>query len=276
MRDDLSKDFFVASEERDPLASARKDARPALPKRFYKDVAIAAEGEGFVITLDGRKLKTPARIDLTLPSEAAAEAISEEWRAQGEEIDPRTMPLTRLVNSALDGVARDVTSVIDDIVRYAGSDLVCYRAAEPAGLVAAQSEAWDPVLAFARDELGARFICVEGITFTEQPSRAIAAVRDAIVQSSGERPLAVAALHVMTTLTGSVLLALCVARRELTPEAAWEAAHVDEDVQMRVWGADAEALARRERRWAEFAAATCLFTLIQPWRTSPASSLGSS
>ena len=255
MREDLIKDLFIAPEERDPLALARKDARPQLPKRFYKEVAVAREADGFVITLDGRKLKTPAKADLSLPSEEAAEAIAEEWRAQGEEIDPRTMPLTRLVNSALDGVARDVTSVIDDIVRYAGSDLVCYRAAEPEGLVAAQSQAWDPVLAFARNELGARFICVEGITFAEQPPRGIAAVREAIVQSTGERPLAVAALHVMTTLTGSVLLALSVVRRELSPEAAWDAAHVDEDFQMRVWGADVEALERRAQRYKEMQAA---------------------
>jgi chaperone required for assembly of F1-ATPase len=172
------------------------------------------------------------------------------------------MPLTRLVNSALDGVARDVESVIADIVRYAGSDLVCYRAAEPEALVAVQSEAWDPVLAFAREYLGARFICVEGVTFAEQPPRAIAAVHEAVVQSTGERPLAVAALHVMTTLTGSVLLALAVARRELTPEAAWEAAHLDEDFQMRVWGADVEALERRAKRFAEMRAAAQLMRFV--------------
>src|SRR5438270_2085104 len=262
MRDDLSTDIFISPEERDPLKSARKDARPALPKRFYKDVAVLEEPNGFAIGLDGRKLKTPAKADLILPVHAAAEAIAEEWRAQSEEIDPRTMPLTRLVNSALDGVARDVPSVIADIVRYAGSDLVCYRAAEPEGLVAAQSEAWDPVLAFARDELGARLICIEGITFAEQPPRAIAAVREAIVQSTGERPLAVTALHVMTTLTGSVLLALAVARRELTPDAAWDAAHVDEDFQMRAWGADVEALERRARRFKEMQAAAQLLHFV--------------
>jgi chaperone required for assembly of F1-ATPase len=262
MRDDLSTDIFISPEERDPRALARKDARPALPRRFYKEVAVAPDAGGFVVTLDGRKLKTPAKADLILPTQAGAEAVAEEWRAQGEDIDPRTMPLTRLVNSALDGVARDVTSVIDDIAKYAASDLVCYRAAEPEGLVAAQSQAWDPVLAFAREELGARFICVEGITFAEQPPRAVAAVRDAIVQSTGERPLAVAALHVMTTLTGSVLLALAVARRELTPEAAWDAAHVDEDFQMRVWGSDVEALERRAKRFTEMQAAAQLLHFV--------------
>ena len=262
MRDDLSTDIFISPEERDPLKSARKDMRSPLPKRFYKDVSVAAEPNGFAVALDGRKVKTPAKADLVLPVQAAAEAIAEEWRAQGEDIDPRTMPLTRLVNSALDGVARDVPSVIEDIVRYAGSDLVCYRAAEPEGLVAAQSQAWDPVLAFAREELGARFICVEGITFAEQPPRAIAAVREAIVQSTGERSLAVAALHVMTTLTGSVLLALAVARRELSPAAAWDAAHVDENFQMRAWGADAEALERRARRFTEMQAATKLLHFV--------------
>jgi chaperone required for assembly of F1-ATPase len=262
MRDDLINGLFISPEERNPLTLARKDARPAFPKRFYKDVAITAEANRFAIALDGRRLKTPAQADMVLPTQAAAEAVAEEWRAQGEEIDPRTMPLTRLVNSALDGVVRDVTSAIDDIVRYAGSDLVCYRAAEPEGLVAAQSQAWDPVLAFAREDFGARFICVEGITFAEQPARAIAAVREPIVQSTGERPLAIAALHVMTTLTGSVLLALAAARRELTPEAAWGAAHVDEDFQMRVWGADVEALERRDKRWVEFAAAIHLFEFV--------------
>jgi chaperone required for assembly of F1-ATPase len=262
MRDNLSTDIFISPEERDPLKLARKDARPALPKRFYKDVAVLEEPNGFAIGLDGRKLKTPAKADLILPVHGAAEAIAQEWRAQNEDIDPRTMPLTRLVNSALDGVARDVPSVIADIVRYAGSDLVYYRAAEPEGLVAAQSEMWDPVLAFARDELGARFICVEGITFAEQPPRAIEAVREAVVQSTGERPLAVAALHVMTTLTGSVLLALAVARRELTPDAAWDAAHVDENFQMRAWGADVEALERRARRFKEMQAAAQLLHFV--------------
>jgi chaperone required for assembly of F1-ATPase len=261
MRDDLSSDIFISPEERDPLKSARKDARPGLPKRFYKEVSVAKQANGFAVTLDGRQVKTPAKASFVLPTEAAAEAIAEEWRAQGEEIDPRTMPLTRLVNSALDGVARDVETVIADIVRYAGSDLVCYRAAEPDGLVAAQSEMWDPLLAFAR-ELGARFICIEGITFAEQPPRAIEAVREAVVQSTGERPLAVAALHVMTTLTGSVLLALSVARRELSPEAAWDAAHVDEDFQMRAWGVDIEALERRAKRFAEMQAAARLLHFV--------------
>jgi chaperone required for assembly of F1-ATPase len=262
MRDDLSNDIFISPEERDPLKSAREGARPGLPKRFYKEVAAAAAANGFAVTLDGRQVKTPAKADLILPVQAAAEAVAQEWRAQGEEIDPRTMPLTRLVNSALDGVAQDVESVIADIVRYAGSDLVCYRAAEPEGLVAAQSEMWDPVLAFARDQLGARFICIEGITFAEQPPRAIEAVREAVVQSTGERPLAVAALHVMTTLTGSVLLALSVARRELSPEAAWDAAHVDEDFQMRAWGADVDALERRAKRFAEMQAAAQLLHFV--------------
>jgi chaperone required for assembly of F1-ATPase len=262
MRDDLSSDIFISPEERDPLKSARKDARPGLPKRFYKEVGVAAVANGFAVTLDGRQVKTPAIADLILPVQAAAEAVAEEWRAQGEEIDPRTMPLTRLVNSALDGVAHDVESVIADIVRYAGSDLVCYRAAEPDGLVAAQSEMWDPVLAFAREELGARFFCVEGITFAEQPPRAIEAVREAVVQSTGERPLAVAGLHVMTTLTGSVLLALSVARRELSPEAAWDAAHVDEDFQMRAWGVDVDALERRANRFIEMQAAAQLLHFV--------------
>jgi chaperone required for assembly of F1-ATPase len=263
MRDEFSSDFFVSAEERDPLKLARKDVRPALPKRFYKEASVAEEAHGFGVLLDGRQVRTPAKVLLSVPSRELAEAIAAEWRAQGENIDPTTMPLTRLVNSALDGVARDISSVIDDVVRYAGSDLICYRAAEPEGLVAAQSEAWDPVLTFVREAFGARFICVEGITFAEQPARAIAAVREAIVQSTGERPLAVAALHVMTTLTGSVLLALSVAHGKLSPQAAWDAAHVDEDFQMRVWGSDVEALERRAQRYKEMQAAARALNLMR-------------
>ncbi|GAC1329367.1 MAG: ATP12 family chaperone protein [Beijerinckiaceae bacterium] len=266
MSDDFSKDIFISTEERNPVKSAQKDARAPQPKRFYTQVDVAPDADGFAVTLDGRKLKTPAQSAVVLPTRAAARALAAEWAAQQQDIDPRTMPLTRLVNSAIDGVARDVDAVIADIVKYAGSDLVCYRAAEPAALVAAQAAAWDPVLDLARDRVGARFICTIGVTFVEQPARTLQAITQAVAQSAGTgaaQPFAVAALHVMTTLTGSVLLALAVAERDMSTEAAWKAAHVDEDFQMRAWGADAEALARREKRWMEFESAVRLFELVR-------------
>ena len=140
----LDADFFVSPEERDPVKAAREPARP-LPKRFYKE-AIAAPAEGgYGIFLDGRPVNTPARRPLVAPSQPLAEAIAAEWAKQGETIDPATMPLTKLMNTALDGVAAQMAEVEADVAKYAASDLICYRAGEPASLAAAQSAAWDPL-----------------------------------------------------------------------------------------------------------------------------------
>ena len=190
-------------------------------------------------------------------SEALAEALAAEWRAQGEIIEPDTMPLTRLVNSALDGVARAMEATIEEVAKFAETDLVCYRASQPATLVAAQAAAWDPMLAFARGALGSRLICAEGVMYVEQPQDARFAVRGAVeTEATGASgALRLAALSVMTSLTGSVLLALAVARGRLDAAEAWRAAHVDEDHQLVIWGHDAEAAARRAQRWRDMEAA---------------------
>lgn len=235
---------------------AQRIDRPALPKRFYKDVATRQqEGGGFAVALDGRPLRTPAKQPLALPSSELAEAVADEWRAQGVEIDPASMPLTKIVNSALDGVTGREAEVAADIVAYAGSDLVCYRADAPAELVARQAAAWDPVIAWARDSLGARFVLAEGVMPVAQPPEALEAVASAL---EGKSALWLGALHVMTTLTGSGLIALGHVRGALPAEAAWAAAHVDDDYQIEQWGEDAEAAVRRALRRAEFMAASRL------------------
>jgi chaperone required for assembly of F1-ATPase len=200
---------------------------------------------------------------------AAARALADEWLTQNETIDPAAMPLTRIVNSAIDGVAYRRDASVDEIAKYAAADLVCYRAPEPRTLTEAQAAAWNPILAFARKKLGAHFICTGGVVFVEQPEPARAAVKEAlkrIANSGPAAPFALAALHVMTTLTGSVLLALAVARGEFTPAEAWIAAHVDEDFEMRAWGEDAEALRRRARQWREMEAAARLFQAVHGTR----------
>jgi len=197
---------------------------------------------------------------------AAARALADEWSAQNETIDPAAMPLTRIVNSAIDAVAYRRNATVDEIARYAGADLVCYRAPEPRRLSEAQAAAWDPILAFARKKVGAHFICTEGVVFVEQPEPARVAVKEAIkrIANSGQAaPFALAALHVMTTLTGSVLLALAAVHGAHIPAEAWTAAHVDEDFEMRAWGEDAEALRRRARQWREMEAAARLFQAVQ-------------
>ncbi|GLK57808.1 chaperone required for assembly of F1-ATPase [Methylopila capsulata] len=227
--------------------SAGVDAlgRPALPKRFYK-AAEAVEREGlWAIALDGKTTRTPGRTPLAFADRALAEEVAAEWAAQGATIDPATMPLTRLANAAIDGVAGEREAVAAEIVKYAGSDLVCYRADAPDRLVARQSAQWDPVLAFARDELGARFVLAEGVMFVEQSAEALEAVDRAVPRDD---VFVLAGLSVVTTLTGSALIALAVHRGRLSVDDAWAAAHVDEDWNVELWGSDAEALARRAAR----------------------------
>jgi chaperone required for assembly of F1-ATPase len=250
----------------DPVAMARRDLQKALPRRFYKDVTTESGDEGFGPRLDGRAVRTPAKNLLAVPTRALAEALAVEWREQGELIEPDTMPLTRLANSAIDGVVRHREATIAEVAKFAETDLVCYRASDPDALVTAQAEAWDPILAFARERLGATFICATGIVYVEQPVAARLAVLDAVTALAGgpSGTLRLAALSVMTSLTGSVLIALALAYEVMSAEAAWAAAHVDEAYQARFWGSDFEADARRERRWSEMAAASRFYVLTGP------------
>lgn len=231
-----------------------------LPKRFYKAVAVA-EGEGpfFRILLDGKAARTPCKAALALPTRALAEAVAAEWEAQGERMNPLAMPLTRLVNSAIDGVRGREREVRADICKYAATDLVCYRAPGPEELVRRQAEAWDPVLAWARQALGARLVTAQGIVPVAQPPASGGAIEKALAELEA---FALTAHHVMTTLTGSALLPLAHARGQLSAEQAWTAAHIDEDWQIGQWGWDVEAKARRDRRWAEMRAASRLLQLL--------------
>ena len=240
------------------------EASPSASRRFYKQAGLSEGASGFSLTLDGRPARTPGRAPLALPTRALGEAVAAEWEAQGASIDPTTMPLTRLANSTIDGVVPRAEEVRADLVRYAGSDLIAYRAAEPERLVAEQAAAWDPVHAWARDSLGAHLVLSEGVMFVEQPSEAIAAVQAAIDREPS--PFRLAALHVMTTLTGSVLIALMHATGRLSAEKAWRAAHADELFQESRWGADYEASERRARREADFQAASLFFNLAAPGR----------
>lgn len=257
MRDIFTEIFD--NQPLDPTEAARRAARPRLRKRFYENAHVAEPpgAGGFLVLLDDRPVKTPVGRELNLPTRALAEELAREWSAQTELIDPARMPLTRLANAAIDAVADAPAAVAAEVAKYLGSDLVFYRADAPAALVARQTEAWDPLLAFARDELGARFVTVEGVVFAEQPAEAIAAARRHIPAGAGgmAKIWRLAAISSITTLTGSALLALALARGAIAPEAAWAAAHVDEDWQIAQWGRDEIALAARAFRYAEMQAA---------------------
>jgi chaperone required for assembly of F1-ATPase len=249
----------VGRKEAAPAIGQGK-VKPSLPKRFYQDVAVKDDGAGAAPLLDGKKVRTPAKAQLVLPTRALAAAVAEEWRAQGERIDPATMPLTKLANSAIDGVVGREQAVIDDIAAHAGSDLLCYRAQAPDGLVAAQRKHWDSVLAWAEDALAAPLVLGEGVVHVAQPQASLDAVKAALAGRDG---FSLAALHVLTGLTGSALLGLAVALGRLTPEQAWEAAHVDEEWQIGQWGEDHEAAQRRQNRRRDFDAAAKMLTLLQ-------------
>jgi chaperone required for assembly of F1-ATPase len=250
---DIFEDLY-GNEPLDPMEAARRNMRPKLPQRFYKAASVEEGEEGFRVLLDGRPARTPARKLLAAPSRAVAEAIAAEWEAQGELIDPAAMPLTRLANAIIDGIVPAPQPVRDDIAKYLGSDLLCYRADQPERLVARQNATWDPVLAWAREAFGARFVLSQGVTYVDQPPATLTAAAQAIPAD----PWRLGAVHAMTTLMGSALLALAVVSGRLTGEEAWRAAHVDEDWNMELWGADELALERRAQRFAEMQAAALI------------------
>jgi chaperone required for assembly of F1-ATPase len=255
------RDLFeeVGHSPLDPQEAVRRSARAPQRKRFYKEARIAKVDGGFAITLDGRPIRTPSGQMVTVPNAAIAQAVLQEWQAQGETIDPLTMPLTRFANSVVEAVVGRVDVVVDDIARYLHSDLLCYRAGHPAALVAREAEHWDPVLFWAADALGAHFILAEGVVHARQPDTAVAAARAALPAD----PWSVAALHVVTTLTGSALLALALAHGVRDADQVWAAAHADEDWNAEQWGQDGEAAKARAARLVDFRAAAQILKAVE-------------
>ena len=252
---DIFEEIFE-NQPLDPMVSARQGGRPNLRKRFYTRAHIGeATGDGgFAVLLDNKPIKTPARRALAAPTRALAQHLADEWHAQTEVIEPGRMPLTRLTNAVIDAVADQTAPVAEEVTKYLGTDLLFYRADAPPGLVALQSQHWDPVLAWARDALGARFVLIEGVVYAAQPNDAIGAARAAIPSD----PWALGAVSSITTLTGSALLGLALAKGGIDTDAAWAAAHVDEDWQMLHWGRDEVALERRAYRFGEMQAAAAV------------------
>jgi chaperone required for assembly of F1-ATPase len=244
----------------DPEEAVRRSARAPRRKRFYAHAGVVEAADGFAVTLDGKPIRTPSGRQVVAPRREIAEAIAAEWEAQQDTIDPLTMPLTRFANSVVDAVVDRVEAVRDDVAKYFGSDLLFYRAGHPDALVALEARHWDPVLFWAADALGAHFILAEGIVHVRQPDSAVAAARAALPAD----PWSIAALHVITTLTGSALLALALVRGVLDQDQVWAAAHVDEDWNIEKWGADEEIAARRAARLVDFRAAASILKGLNP------------
>lgn len=252
------RELFETAEPENVIEAARRAARPMRQRRFYEKASVAAGADGCAVRLDDKDMRTPARRILAAPTLALAQAIAAEWNAQRDAIDPASMPLTRLANAIIDGVSDRPGPVAAEIEKYLSSDLVCYRAGFPQGLVERQASHWNPVVAWAAEALGARFSLGEGVVHVAQPDDALAAARAAIPSD----PWRLGTVHSVTTLTGSALLALALLRGRLMPEEAWQAAHVDEDWNMEQWGRDDLAMQRRAFRHAEFQAAATLLSLL--------------
>lgn len=226
-------------------------------KRFYKTVEVTTE---LGIALDGRPVRTPGRLALILPNAALAEAVANEWRGQGEEIDPQAMPLTGLANAAIERVAPDADAFAGGLSVYGESELLCYRADGPPDLVARQAERWDPILSWARSRYDARFVLVEGIIHKAQPPETLLSLSEAVAACNA---FELAALSPIVTISGSLVIALAILDEAISPEAAFDAAHLDELWQAELWGEDELALDARAARRADFLGACRFLDLLR-------------
>ena len=228
-------------------------------KRFWKDVSVEPEGDGWEIRLDGRPVKTPARAPLVIPNEKLADAIADEWRSVEDEIDPRAMPLTGLANAAIDRVAPERQAFAGGVARYAEADLACYRSEWPPELAALQQGAWDPLLAWARRRYDVDFSTTSGLVHVPQPQATVERLAHAVAALD---PFRLAGLSPLVTIGGSLIAGLAVLEKALTPEEAWEAVSIDERWQLQQWGADAEAKTALEGRERDFMAAARFLELV--------------
>jgi chaperone required for assembly of F1-ATPase len=255
-------DEAAGKSEANPMEAARRSARAVQRKRFYAEASVGESDDGFTVMLDGKPIKTPSGRTVIVPVRSLAETIAAEWNAQGEFIEPLTMPVTRFANSVVQGVVDNAPAVVDDVAKYFVSDLLCYRAGHPEGLVAREAEHWDPILFWAAETLGAHFMLAEGVMHVRQPESAIAAARGALPAD----PWAIAALHVITTLTGSALLALALFHGVISPDQAWAAAHVDEDWNAEKWGIDEEVATRKAAKLIDFNAVVAVLEALHQGR----------
>jgi chaperone required for assembly of F1-ATPase len=230
-------------------------------KRFFKDASAHPGTRGWEVRLDERPVRTPARNALTVPSAALGEAIAEEWRRQGDKIDPRSMPLTGLANAAIDRVAPDPAGFARSLAVFGESDLLYYRSEGPDALVRRQADAWDPLLAWARRRFDVDFEVTAGVIHRPQPPRTV----EQLARAIGARdPFRLAALSPLVTIAGSLVIGLALDEDAVELDTAWAAATLDEAWQAEQWGEDAEATARLEARRAEFEMACRFLSMLPP------------
>jgi chaperone required for assembly of F1-ATPase len=229
-------------------------------KRFWREVAVEAAAGGWQVTLDGRGVKTPQARAQVVPTRALAEALAEEWRAQGEDVDPAAFAYRDLADYALDVVAPDPPEAIRRLLAFAASDTLCYRAEPDEPLAARQRAVWEPLLKVCEERRGVRFERAVGIVHRAQPEATLKALRHELEALD---PFALAALQTLTGLAASLVIGLAALEPAADAPALYAAANLEQDWQAELWGWDPEAEARRARKLAEFAAAARFAALLR-------------
>ncbi len=219
------------------------------PKRFWTTSTVVEADGGYTVELDGRRVKTPAKAALILPTRAMAEAVAQEWDAQEKEVDPATMPFTRSANAAIDKVQQQHGEVADMLADYGDSDLLCYRATHPETLQKRQSDSWDPALDWAADTLNARLFPIVGVVHQPQAADALQRLRGRVHEQSAFQ---LAAFHDLVSLSGSLILGFAAAQNWRKPDEIWRISRLDELWQIEQWGHDDEAQAAAEVKEAAF------------------------
>lgn len=229
-------------------------------KRFWKTAKVAETEQGFTVHLDGRPVKTPAKAPLVVPTRAMADVIAQEWDAQDGDIAPYTMPVTRAANAAIDKVTHQHAEVAQMIAGYGDTDLICYRADSPAELVARQAEAWDPLLDWAADALGARLKPVTGIMYSPQDPKALAALAQRVHQMDA---YSLTAFHDLVGMSGSLIIGFAALHDLHDIQALWRLSRIDEIWQAELWGVDEEAQEQAAKKESEFLAAKIFYDLAK-------------
>ena len=229
-------------------------------KRFYAVVSVDTAGDDFCILLDGEQVRTPVGALLTLPTRLLAEAIAKEWAGQDYEVQPNSMVLMRLAATAIDRIIPAPSAAIDQIAAYAATDLICYRAKSPVELVTRQEVAWQPLVDWAVEVLGAPLKVAASVVPITQPRATLAALRKAVARQA---PMALAALHLATVSSGSVVIALALAGGFLDAAAAAQASQIDETFQAELWGEDADAVKSRDALRDDISTAACFLDLVK-------------
>ncbi|MEM9332245.1 MAG: ATP12 family protein [Pseudomonadota bacterium] len=247
--------------ETGPGKANREYDKKQFPKRFYKTVSVKEQEEGgFALLLDEKPLQSPGKNRLLAPTLNSAELLAEEWRKIETEINPMSMPMTRLANTAIDGVSQETQAVMEDITRYASSDLLLYRADTPEGLIENQMKHWDPLLDWAAEAFDAQFETGTGIIHVPQSKDTL--TKFGMRLQRFQSAYALTCIHTLTSLSGSAIIALALAEQHIDAETGWKAAHVDEDWNISLWGEDFEAAERRRLRWLDFEAANRLLVAV--------------